>query len=119
MDSHEIEYNTMGTDKKPQAQSFMSMIRRTSQSVGLSIAQRAGEYLPSSVTEMFEPARDFAWVKVPRQSKAAINNWPVRSVVAMSVNHPQLMVVTSEGQFYVFNIDLENGGEGVLEHQYP
>jgi autophagy-related protein 18 len=119
MESHEIEDSAMGADKKPQTQSLMSMIRRTSQSVGLSLAQRAGEYLPSSVTEIFEPARDFAWVKVPRQSKPAINNWPVRSVVAMSANHPQLMVVTSEGQFYVFNIDLENGGEGVLEHQYP
>jgi autophagy-related protein 18 len=28
------------------------------------------------------------------------------------------MVVTSEGNYYVFNIDLEKGGEGTLYKQY-
>lgn len=28
------------------------------------------------------------------------------------------MVVTSEGNYYVFNIDLEKGGEGTLHKQY-
>ncbi|KAF2396657.1 WD40 repeat-like protein [Trichodelitschia bisporula] len=93
------------------------MLRRTSQNVGLTLAARVGGYLPSSVTEMLEPERDFARVRIPRlQGEAA--SGPLRSVVAMSANRPQLMVVTSEGQFYVFNIDLENGGEGVLEYQY-
>jgi hypothetical protein len=31
---------------------------------------------------------------------------------------PQVMVVTSEGYFYQYNIDLENGGECVLLKQY-
>lgn len=35
----------------------------------------------------------------------------------MSPNHPQLMVVTSEGLMGVYNIDLERGGEGILERQ--
>jgi hypothetical protein len=43
---------------------------------------------------------------------------PVKSVVAMSSGHPQLMVVTSDGQFLVYNIDLERGGEGVLERRH-
>ena len=43
---------------------------------------------------------------------------PVKTVVAMSSNSPQVMVVTSEGQYYVFNIDLENGGEGTLTKQF-
>ena len=30
---------------------------------------------------------------------------------------PQVLVVTSEGYFYQFNIDLENGGECVLLKQ--
>lgn len=30
---------------------------------------------------------------------------------------PQVMVVTSEGYFYQYNIDLENGGECVLLKQ--
>ena len=43
---------------------------------------------------------------------------PLRSVVAMSSNSPQVMVVTNEGHFYVFGIDLENGGEGALVKVY-
>jgi autophagy-related protein 18 len=31
---------------------------------------------------------------------------------------PQVMVVTSEGFFYQYNIDLESGGECVLLKQY-
>jgi len=85
------------------------------------LAAKAAEYLPSSVTEMWEPLRDFAWVKVPR-SKAqgnAVLGGQVgqRSVVAMSAGHPQLIVVTSEGSFLVYNVDLEKGGEGILERQ--
>jgi autophagy-related protein 18 len=68
---------------------------------------------------MWEPARDFAWVRIPRlrASVGSVVN-PAKSVVAMSSGHPQLLVVTSEGQFLVFNVDLEKGGEGVLERQY-
>ena len=43
---------------------------------------------------------------------------PLRSVVAMSSNSPQIMVVTNEGHFYVFGIDLEKGGEGTLVKVY-
>lgn len=43
---------------------------------------------------------------------------PLRSVVAMSSSSPQVMVVTNEGHFYVFGIDLEKGGEGTLIKQY-
>jgi len=32
----------------------------------------------------------------------------------MSSSSPQVMVVTSDGGFYVFNIDMEHGGEGYL-----
>jgi len=96
---------------------FGSMLRQTSRDLGLGVAARMGGYLPSSVTQALEPQRDFAHVKIPR---VAIPNstGPLRSIVAMSTNHPQLFVVTSEGAFGVFNIDLEKGGEGVLEQQY-
>lgn len=43
---------------------------------------------------------------------------PLRSLVAMSSNSPQVMVVTNQGHFYVFNIDLERGGEGSLVKIY-
>lgn len=38
----------------------------------------------------------------------------LKSVVAMSRSAPQVFVVTSEGMFLVFQIDLERGGEGAL-----
>lgn len=112
--------NASPSKAEPENRTLMSMIRRTSQNVGLSLMQHAGPYLPSSVTEVFEPARDFAWVKVLRQNKSSNQtSGPIRSVVALSSNHAHLMVVTSEGLFYVFAIDLERGGEGVLLNRYP
>lgn len=61
--------------------------------------------------------RDFAWLKIPKSPPYAhgggsSSTAPLRSVVAMSNNSPQVMVVTNEGHFYVFGIDLERGGEG-------
>ncbi|KAL4890187.1 autophagy-related protein 18 [Aspergillus ambiguus] len=100
---------------------LMGMIRRTSQNVGSSFAAKVGGYLPKGVSEMWEPARDFAWIKLPKTNQAQGTNGsagPLRSVVAMSNNTPQVMVVTSDGNFYVFNIDLSKGGEGTLTKQY-
>ncbi|KAL1303574.1 hypothetical protein AAFC00_006941 [Neodothiora populina] len=99
---------------RPTNHGFMSIMRRTSQNVSTSLVSRAAGYLPSAVTEIWEPARDFAWVKIPR----ARNGNPVKSVVAMAHNAPQVMVATSEGDFLVYNIDLEKGGEGALVRQY-
>lgn len=100
--------------ERPLNPSFMSMVRRTSQNVSTSFVSRAAGYLPSAVTEIWEPARDFAWVKVPK----ARNGNPVKSVVAMAQGAPQVMVATSEGDFLVYNIDLDKGGEGTLVRQY-
>lgn len=100
---------------------LIGMLRRTSQNVGSTFAATVGGYLPKGVSEMWEPTRDFAWMKLPKSgqgSGAHANSGPVRSVVAMSSNTPQVMVVTSEGNFYVFNIDLSKGGEGTLTKQY-
>lgn len=102
---------------------FMGMIRRTSQNVGTSFAASVGAYLPTAVSEMWEPTRDFAWLKIPKappssQGGVLGSSAPMRSVVAMSSNTPQIMVVTSEGHFYVYGIDLEKGGEGTLVKVY-
>lgn len=96
-----------------------SMLRRSSQIMGKSVAGVVGGYLPHAVTEMWEPMRDFAFIKLPR-SGTGLNSTggPLRSVVAMSSSSPQVMIVTSDGGFYVFSIDMENGGEGVLVKQY-
>ncbi|KAL4872662.1 hypothetical protein BDV12DRAFT_161955 [Aspergillus spectabilis] len=100
---------------------LMGMLRRTSQNVGGAFAAKVGGYLPKGVSEMWEPARDFAWIKIPKPNPGAGSNanaGPLRSVVAMSSNTPQVMVVTSDGNFYVFSIDLSKGGEGTLTKQY-
>lgn len=101
----------------------MGMLRRTSQNVGTTVAASVGAYLPSAVSEMWEPARDFAWLKIPKASQSTqggllSTTMPLRSVVAMSNNSPQVMIVTNEGHFYVFSIDLEKGGEGTLMKVY-
>lgn len=109
--------DTEAPERKPLHPTFASMIRRTSQNVGKSFAATVGGYLPSAVAEMWEPSRDFAWVKIPRSPNSA-SAGPVRTVVALNNNGPQIMVVTSEGNYYIFNVDLEKGGEGTLYKQY-
>ena len=90
------------------------MLRRSSQIMSRSVAGVVGSYLPQTVTEMWEPQRDFAFIKIPKSSASS----GLRSVVAMSSNSPQVMVVTSDGGFHVFNIDMERGGEGYLAKQF-
>lgn len=106
------------TARKPNG-TFMGLIRRTSQNVGTSLATTVGGYLPKGVAEMWEPARDFAWIRLPRPATGTSpTSGALKSVVAMSSNTPQVMVVTSEGNFYVYSIDLAKGGEGTLVKQY-
>ncbi|KAM3079671.1 autophagy protein [Clarireedia jacksonii] len=98
---------------------FGSMIRRSSQMMGKSVVGVVGGYLPQAVTEMWEPARDFAFIKLPKGGMGGNSRGsPVHSIVAMSSSSPQVMVVTSDGGFYIYSIDMENGGEGVLVKQY-
>ena len=98
----------------PGRPNLMSFMRRTSQNVSTSLVSRAAGYLPSSVTEMWEPQRDFAWVRVPRGPGGT----PVKSVVAMGNQAPSVMVATSEGGFFVYSVDLERGGEGTLVRRF-
>jgi autophagy-related protein 18 len=124
--------NNGNAGHRRQSGSFSSMLRRSSQIMGRGVVGVVGSYLPQTVTEMWEPARDFAFIKIPKSSGNAAaaggaasrvgsspgNGLPSRSVVAMSSSSPQVMVVTNDGGFYVFNIDMENGGEGVLVKQF-
>lgn len=116
--------NNNSVTHRRQSGSFSSMLRRSSQIMGRSVAGVVGNYLPQTVTEMWEPLRDFAYIKIPKSSSAAprpgalTGGQQLRSVVAMSSSSPQVMVVTSDGGFYVFNIDMEQGGEGYLVKQF-
>lgn len=98
---------------------FGSMLRRSSQMMGKGVVGVVGGYLPQQITEMWEPMRDFAFIKLPKGGMSMnASGGPLRSVVAMSSNSPQVMVVTSDGGFYIYNIDMENGGEGILAKRY-
>ncbi|GAA5862905.1 hypothetical protein JCM8547_003616 [Rhodosporidiobolus lusitaniae] len=98
-------------ESKKQANSGVSgTLRRKSLSLGRNLAGSVGGFLPGAVTGIWDPQRDFAYLKVPTSG--------VKSVVALSGSSPQVMVVTSEGVFYSYAIDLENGGECVLQKSY-
>lgn len=109
-------YEALMSHKKKQAASSSSSsglsgsLRRRSMALGRGITGSVGGYLPHSLTEMWEPSRDFAFLKLPTHG--------VSSVVALSSTTPHVMVVTSEGYFYSYAIDLEHGGECVLMKQY-
>ncbi|KAI2642008.1 protein-vacuolar targeting protein Atg18 [Xylaria nigripes] len=116
--------NTSSLDNGKQSGSLGGILRRSSQIMGRSVAGVVGNYLPQSVTEMWEPLRDFAYIKIPKSTGSSGrqgisgNSQQLRSVVAMSSSSPQVMVVTSDGGFYVFNIDMEHGGEGYLVKRF-
>ncbi|KAI7695424.1 hypothetical protein KC353_g17880, partial [Hortaea werneckii] len=162
--------NPPGNNPKPTNPGLMSFVRRTSQNVigPSSFVSRlaTGGYLPASVAEMWEPQRDFAWVRIPRGGNGYGHNnggsssaggggggggvesnagggssgyggagggrtgaggggggsgGGLRSSVVAMPNHlavPHVMVATSEGEFYVFTIDLERGGEGTLVKRF-
>ncbi|KAH8816281.1 WD40-repeat-containing domain protein [Xylogone sp. PMI_703] len=113
------EFNDVPVAPRKSSGTFGSMIRRSSQLMGKNVAGLVGGYLPQAVTEMWEPARDFAFIKLPKGGMGTNpGGGPLRSVVAMSNSSPQVMVVTSDGGFYIFSIDMENGGEGILMKQY-
>jgi len=87
-----------------------SSLRRRSMQVTKSLSHSVGGYLPNTLTEMWEPSRDFAFLRLPTSG--------ARCAVALSGTMPQVMVISSEGYFYSYNIDLENGGECSLMKQY-
>ncbi|KAF9818054.1 hypothetical protein IEO21_03015 [Rhodonia placenta] len=85
-------------------------LRRRSLHLTKNITSSVGGYLPNTLTEMWEPSRDFAFLRLPTSG--------ARCAVALSGTMPQVMVISSEGYFYLYSIDLENGGECSLMKQY-
>jgi len=96
-------------DKKKNS-SVSSSLRRRSLNLTKNLTASVGTYLPSAVTEMWEPSRDFAFLRLPTSGS--------RCVVALSGTMPQVMVISAEGYFYLYSIDLDNGGECSLMKQY-
>lgn len=92
--------------------------------------------LPGSVQEIWEPQRDFAFAKI-RVAKGdkVMNicglavyvfvplsehflNFFVTRLFYLCRTNPMLLVATSEGYFYQYSVDIENGGECVLTKQF-
>jgi len=97
-------------DERKKNNSVSSVIRRRSMHLTKSLSSSVGGYLPNTLTEIWEPARDFAFLRLPTSG--------ARCVVGLSGTLPHVMVISSEGYFYAYNIDLENGGECTLMRQY-
>ncbi|KAF8814428.1 WD40 repeat-like protein [Phlegmacium glaucopus] len=96
--------------EKKKSKSISSSFNRRSLQLTKSLTHSMGGYLPNSLTEMWEPSRDFAFLRLPTSG--------TRSIVAFSGTMPHVMVISSDGYFYSYSIDLEKGGECSLMKQY-
>ena len=95
-----------------------------------SLGHSVGEYLPPTLTEMWEPVRDFAYLRMPSSgTRCVVALSPYVLSLSLSLRcgsclmtccrtMPQVMIISSDGYFYLYNIDLENGGECALIKQY-
>ncbi|PWN96215.1 autophagy-related protein 18 [Tilletiopsis washingtonensis] len=97
-------YEAFISDKKKGGGLSGTLKRRS-----MAVARAAGG-MGSFLNSHWEPSRDFAYLKLPSAG--------VSSVVAVSSTTPQVLVATSEGFFYSYNIDLESGGECTLTRQF-
>ena len=96
-------------DKK-RGSSMSSSLQRRVNTYSKALTTSVGGYLPKPFTEMWEPSRDFAFLRLPSGG--------ARSIVGLSGTMPHVMVISSDGFFYLYSIDLENGGECSLLKQY-
>lgn len=154
------------TSSVPGSGVMASMFRRGSRTLGKHVAGAMGTYLPTAVTEMWEPQRDFAFVRLSSGGAKASRNGGnsgnnnrnggsrsgslsgssggsvgpgggtaggsssatggttgiagngTKTVVAFNADSTRLFLVTGEGYFYQYGIDLARGGECVLLQQY-
>ena len=94
----------------------------------VSAAGAVGSYLPSNITDIWEPQRHFAFAKIPSSSQAnTILNQNTTSSISSATSssikdkdriticsfgageRPLLSVLTSDGSFYTFSISSEGG----------
>lgn len=95
--------DALATLADKQRGTLLDLCKRQSAALGRGMAGSLSGYLPSSFTEMWEPTRDFAWLKLPTQGIAAS--------AAISNASPLVMVLTTTGYFCTYSVDLDRGGE--------
>ncbi|KAG6895242.1 hypothetical protein C0992_002411 [Termitomyces sp. T32_za158] len=73
-------------EKKPATGFISSTLRRKSLQMTKSLSHSVGTYLPNTLTELWEPARDFAFLRLPPPASAPVGGGaaPGRCVVAIS-----------------------------------
>ena len=86
----------------------MGLIRRGSQTLGKSVAGTFAPFLPSSVSDIWQPARHFASLKLPAKSDC--------TVAALLDDTAQVVVLTDAGTLHRYAIDKESGGDCELIH---
>lgn len=86
----------------------------------VSAAGAVGSYLPSNITDIWEPQRHFAFAKIPAQISVFGGNGSNSSckdrinICSFSPgDQPLVAVLTSEGSFYLYSIP-DEGGECIL-----
>lgn len=89
-----------------------SILRTGSRRLGKQVAGAAATYLPAAVAELWQPQRDFAYVRAPKNGSAT------KTVVGFSKDSMRLYTVTGDGYFCQYGIDLARGGECAMLQQY-
>ena len=77
----------------------------------VSAANQVGNLLPSKVTDIWEPMRNHSFAKLPQGTKERVH---ICSFTPMEP--PLLAVVTSDGEFLLYNVS-DTGGECSLLRQ--
>jgi len=67
--------------------------------------------IPDAINTIFEPQRDFAFAKIPQQSKG------IRNICAIN-NNNQVMFAVEDGRFYQYDLNTEHGGECTLLKEF-
>jgi autophagy-related protein 18 len=77
-------YDAFVDDKKKKSGGMSSSLRRRSLHLTKNITSSVGGYLPNTLTEMWEPSRDFAFLKLPTSGArciVALSGWVVGPVL--------------------------------------
>ena len=72
----------------------------------------SADYLPNQITDLMKQFRSFATAMIPQQSSS--------NIVAISKIQGELrvLVASADGFLYIYNLDVNNGGDCVLNTQH-
>ncbi|EGC35079.1 hypothetical protein DICPUDRAFT_33979 [Dictyostelium purpureum] len=73
------------------------------------LTSKMSSYLPEVISQVWEPSRDFARIKIPAG---------IPSICALSQNNKTVMVLTADGLYLQFNFDESIGGELKLSKEF-